>query len=72
MNTISILVLDAKAERLLHDLEDLHLIKVLTTPTKKPKQKLSKKYAEKLPSEIVEEFQKYVTEGRKQWEERNI
>jgi len=70
-NTISIQILDTKAERLLHHLEDLQLIRVLAKSTQ-PKQKLSEGYAGKLPSAIAEGLRQHIAEGRNQWKERSI
>ena len=60
-----------KALKLLYDLQDLQLIKVLKENLK-PKQKLSEKYAGKLPSEIANELQNYITQSRNEWNNRNI
>lgn len=60
-----------KAYRLLEDLEDLQLIKVLKKNTI-PQQKLSEKYAGKLPSQVADDLQNYVTQGRNEWSSRNI
>jgi GTP-sensing pleiotropic transcriptional regulator CodY len=38
----------------------------------KTQQKLSEKYAGKLPAEIAEELQNYVNESRQEWNNRNI
>jgi hypothetical protein len=71
MNTLLIQVTNQKAIGLLHELEELHLIKVLkeVVPTG---QKLSEKYAGKLPSEIADELQDYVTQSRNEWNNRSI
>lgn len=59
-------LINHKAAKLLHELEDLNLIKVLKTDGK-PAEKLSEKYAGKLPSEVADELQRYVTESRNEW-----
>lgn len=64
-------IVDAKAERLLYDLEDLQLIKVLTKPIR-TKQKLSEKYAGKLPPKVAEDLQQYIAQSRSQWKEHSI
>ena len=66
METVLIQINNNKAYRLLQDLEDLNIIKVLkkSIPTK---QKLSEKYAGKLPSDIADELQNYVTQSRNEW-----
>ena len=71
METLLIQINDDKAYRLLRDLEDLKILKVLKKNTT-PKEKLSDKYAGKLPSDIAEELQNYVTESRKEWSQRSI
>ena len=71
METVLIQINNTKAYRLLEDLEDLHILKVLkksTTPT----QKLSEKYRGKLPSAIATELQNYVTHSRNEWNDRSI
>lgn len=63
METVLLQINNHKAYRLLEDLEDLHIIKVLNKSVQ-PKQKLSEKYAGKLPADIADELQNYVTQGR--------
>jgi hypothetical protein len=71
METVLIQINNNKAYRLLEDLEDLHLIKVLKKSIQ-PQQKLSEKYAGKLPSDIADQLQDYVTQSRNEWNSRNI
>lgn len=71
METVLVQINDNKAYRLLEDLEDLHIITVLKKSTK-PEQKLSEKYAGKLPSDIADELQNYVTQSRNEWNSRSI
>ena len=71
MNTMLIQVTNQKAIGLLHELEELHLIKVLEENIES-KQKLSAKYAGKLPSEVADQLQSYVNESREQWNKRGI
>jgi len=71
METVLVQINNNKAYRLLEDLEDLHLIKVLEKNIQ-PKQKLSEKYAGKLPADIADELQNYVTQGRNEWNNRSI
>jgi len=66
METVLVQINNKKAYRLLEDLEDLHLIKVLKKSIQ-PQQKLSEKYAGKLPSEVAEELQNYVAQSRSEW-----
>ncbi|OJW71310.1 MAG: hypothetical protein BGO68_01070 [Candidatus Amoebophilus sp. 36-38] len=70
-NTMFIQIVDAKAEQLLYNLEDLHLIRVLAKPIQ-TKQKLSEKYAGKLPSQMTEALEQYIAQSRSQWNERSI
>lgn len=71
MNTLLIQVTNQNALGLLHELEELHLIRVLKENIH-VKQKLSEKYAGKLPSEVADELQNYVTQSRDQWNNRSI
>ena len=71
METILIQINNNKAYQLLKDLEDLNVLKVLTKKTTS-KQKLSDKYAGKLPLKIADELQDYVTQSRNEWNNQNI
>lgn len=71
METVLIQINDNKAYRLLEDLEDLKIIKVLKKSIQ-PMQKLSEKYAGKLPADIADELQKYVSQSRNEWNNRTI
>ncbi len=71
METVLVQINNIKAYKLLEDLEDLNIIKVLKKSTENT-QKLSDKYAGKLPSIVAEQLQEYVTEGRKEWKENSI
>lgn len=71
METVLVQINNAKAYRLLEDLEDLHLIKVLKKSIQ-PGEKLSEKYAGKLPSDIATELQDYVGKSRNEWRRNNI
>jgi len=71
METVLIQINNSKAYKLLEDLEDLQIIKVLEKSIQ-PQQKLSDKYAGKLPSEVAEELQEYATKSREEWNIRNI
>ena len=63
METVLLEIKNNKAYRILEDLEDLNIIKVLNKSTQ-PQQKLSEKYAGKLPSEIADQLQDYITKNR--------
>lgn len=60
-----------KAVKLMRELEELHLIKVLKENFDSAKN-LSEKYAGKLPANIADEFQKYVSQSREEWNNRGI
>lgn len=70
-NTIFIQIIDAKAERLLYNLEGLQLIRLLTNPVQ-TKQNLSEKYAGKLSSQVIDALQQYIAQSHNEWNERNI
>ncbi|HAQ18320.1 MAG TPA: hypothetical protein DCR40_03700 [Prolixibacteraceae bacterium] len=71
METVLIQINSNKAYKLLEDLEDLNIIKVLKKSIQ-PQQKLSEKYAGKLPSDIADELQNFVNESRNEWNSRSI
>ncbi len=71
METVLLQINNNKAYKILEDLEDLNLIKVLNKSIQ-PLQNLSEKYAGKLPSEIAEQLQDYVTKSRSEWRQSNI
>jgi len=71
METVLLQINNNKAYKLLEDLEDLNLITVLNKSTQ-PAQKLSEKYAGKLPADIAEELQNYVSQSRNEWNNRSI
>lgn len=67
MEKVEVQLIHPKALQLLLDLEELYLIKVLKKSVQS-EQKLSDKYAGKLPVEIGEELQQYVMQSRNEWE----
>lgn len=67
METILIEVTNQKAMKLLHELEELHLIRVLKKGIAS-RSKLSEKYAGRLPADIAEQMQQYVDQGRREWD----
>jgi hypothetical protein len=71
METVLVQINDNKAYKLLEDLEDLQILKVLKKSIE-PQQKLSEKYAGKLPANIADELQNYVTQSRNEWNNRSI
>jgi hypothetical protein len=66
METVLVQIKNNKAYKLLEDLEDLQIIKVIKKSIQ-PQQRLSEKYAGKLPSDVADELQNYVTESRNEW-----
>ena len=71
METVLVQINIKKAYRLLEDLEDLNIIKVLKKSIQ-PQQKLSEKYAGKLPAHVADELQNYVSQSRNEWSNRSI
>ncbi len=71
METVLLEIKSPKAYRLLEDLEDLQILKVLRKSAGTT-QNLSEKYAGKLPKDIADQLQEYVEESRKQWNSRSI
>ena len=71
METVLVQINDNKAYKLLEDLEDLQILKVLKKSIQ-PSQKLSEKYAGKLPSDVADELQEYITQSRNEWNSRSI
>jgi len=67
MQTVIIQLTNQKALRLLEELEELHIIKVLKKNIN-PEEKLSDKYAGKISSELTEKLQKHISESRNQWD----
>lgn len=70
METVLIEIRNNKAYQLLEDLEDLKILKVLKKNVRHS-QKLSEKYAGKLPSEIAEDMNNYVNKTREEWDKSN-
>ena len=66
METIVIQITNNKALKLLQELEELHLIKLLKRNAD-TSQKLSEKYAGKLSSKTVEKLQQHIQQTRNEW-----
>ena len=66
METVLVQINNNKAYKLLEDLEDLDLIKLIKNNSGTPP-RLSEKYAGKLPADIAKELQNYVTKSREEW-----
>jgi hypothetical protein len=67
METITIQLLNQKALKLLKQLEELHLIKVMKRE-KKSSQKLSEQFRGKLSRKTAEVLQKQIAQSRKEWD----
>lgn len=71
MKTVLVQINNQKAYRLLEDLQELNLIKMLSGGNTTNK-KLSEKYAGKLPTDVADQIQDFVTQSRSEWNSRNI
>jgi hypothetical protein len=71
METVLLQIKNYKAYKLLEDLEDLHIIKVLNKSIQ-TKEKLSEKYACKLPADITNELQDFIKQSRSEWNNNSI
>jgi Tfp pilus assembly PilM family ATPase len=71
METYTIELTNQKAYKLLKELEELHIIRVLKKNVK-PEQKLSDRFEGKLSPEIAEDLQNYVTQSRNEWDSLSI
>ena len=71
MDTILIQVTNQKALRLLHELEELQLIKVLKENFTPTKTKLSEKYRGVLTKKEGESLNKHIEQMRNEWDNIN-
>lgn len=71
METLLIQLTNHKAIGLLHEMEALNLIKVLEENALH-QENLSEKYEGKLPLNVAEDIQDYVTQSRNEWNDRYI
>jgi len=71
MDTYTIELTNQNAYKLLKELEELHIIRVLKKTIKHEK-KLSDRFEGKLSQEIGDELQKHVTKSREEWDNQNI
>jgi hypothetical protein len=67
MDTLLIQVTNQDAYSLLNELEKLHLIKVLKNETSSS-QKLSEKFAGKLPVDAAKKLQEHIKQSRNEWD----
>ncbi len=66
MKTITVELNTSKALKLLQDLEDLNLLRILAKD-EPARPRLSEKYAGKLPADIAEKMQQKINLGREEW-----
>lgn len=66
-NTMLIQVTNQKAVELLHQLQDLHLIKVIQENVVPTKQKLSEKYKGIITKEQAKNLNEHVSQMRTEW-----
>jgi hypothetical protein len=71
METVIIEIKNLKAYKILRNLEDLDIIKVIKK-TKKRSVKLSEKYSGKLPKDVAADMINYINQSRTEWEEKVI
>ncbi|MCU0335179.1 MAG: hypothetical protein MUF62_09030 [Chitinophagaceae bacterium] len=71
METIVIEITSPKAYKLLEDLEDMQVLKVIRRHAGST-EKLSEKYAGKLPASIAEQMNAYVDQSRAEWNDNGI
>ncbi len=67
-NTMLIQVTNSKVIKLLHDLEDLNLIKVIKQNFNSPKTKLSDKFRGVFTKEDAKSFNDHTEQMRKEWD----
>lgn len=71
METVVIQINNSKAYKILADLEDLQILKVIKK-SKKQTISLSEKYAGKLTSKTADALQDYVKQSREEWNHKTI
>lgn len=71
METILVQINDSKAYRILRDLEDLKIIRVLKTD-RSSSRKLSERYAGSLSVETTDKLNAYLNASRDEWNHRGI
>jgi len=71
METLVVQINNSKAYKLLADLEDLQILKVIKR-TKQQPLSLSEKYAGKLNTKTATSLQDYVKQSREEWNSKTI
>jgi hypothetical protein len=67
MQTVIVQLTHQKALKLLEELEELHILRVLKKNIN-PNEKLSDKYSGKLSTDVADKLQKHIIESRNQWD----
>ena len=67
MDTVIIQLTTPKTMKLIRELEELHLLRVLKKNIS-TKMRLSDKYAGKLPISVAEDLQKHIEQSRNEWD----
>jgi hypothetical protein len=68
MKTVTVEIKNDIAMAFLHNLESMHILRVIENKTVPNKQKLSDRFAGCLSTERTEELQKELTQMRNEWE----
>lgn len=68
MKTVTVEIKNDIALTILHNLESIHILRVIDDGTTLVKQKLSERFAGCLSKERAEELQKELTQMRNEWE----
>lgn len=68
MKTVTVEIKNDIAMSFLHNLESMHILRVIEDETAPVKQKLSERFAGCLSKERTEELQKELTQMRNEWE----
>ena len=68
MDTLTVQLTHKKALKLLLDLEELRLIRVIKKEIRREEKPLSEKYAGKIPADIGEQLMRHVEQSRDEWE----
>lgn len=68
MKTVTVEIKDEIAMSFLHNLESMHILRVIENKPDRVKQKLSERFAGCLSKERTEELQKELAQMRNEWE----
>ena len=68
MGTVLIELKNEKVLKLLQDLEEMQLIRLVHFQAAGTYKKLSEKYAGRLSSKVAEEMQEYIVKSRQEWD----